>query len=73
MGLPIQRQAVVNRLVRMTEQRVARPVVRLWWWTPGGPYCRRVLRTDLPEFEALLAVEGALGWWVTELEAKVGD
>ena len=51
----------------MAERRVARHVVRLWWWTSAGPYCRKVLRDDLPELEAALAVEGALGWWVTEI------
>jgi hypothetical protein len=57
----------------MTEQRIARPVVRLWWWTPVGPFCRRVLREQLPELEAALAVEGALGWWVTEVSTMVED
>lgn len=54
----------------MADQQVAGPVVLLWWWTPAGPFCRRVLREQLPTLQAALAVEGALGWWVTEFCLK---
>lgn len=45
-------------------------MVLLWWWTPRGPYCRKVLREDLPELQAVLAVHGVLGLWVTETHSR---
>jgi hypothetical protein len=54
----------------MAELRVAGPVVRLWVWTDRGPFCRLVLREELPVIQAELAVEGAIGWWVTECTSE---
>lgn len=51
----------------MAEQQVAGPVVRLWVWTDRGPFCKVVFREELPELQAALAVDGALGWWVTKV------
>ena len=50
-------------------QRVAGPLVRLWWWTRTGPCCRQVLREALPDIQEVLEEQGAMGWWVTELPA----
>ncbi len=49
---------LLNDLVR----KKVRPCAR----TDRGPFCRLVLREELPVIQAELAVEGAIGWWVTE-------
>lgn len=41
-------------------------LVRLWVWTDKGPRSRRIPQDELDLANAILAVEDATGWWVTE-------